>query len=269
MNYQAMLYTAIQAARSASHVLIDYLKQIESIKIHQKASNDFVTEVDCKAEQQIITTLSNAYPDHAFWGEEGGRQNYSPTNKTLQPVWIIDPLDGTTNFLHKVEHFSISIALQYQNIIRLGVIYDPIRDELFSAIRGNGAKLNDRRIRVSQYTQLRHCLIATGFPYSSYQRLDPYLAILKDCITQTAGIRRLGSAALDMAHTATGRFDGFWEFGLKPWDIAAGTLIVQEAGGLVSDFANQDDYLTTGDIVCASPPIHQALLKIIQGKLNK
>lgn len=258
----AMLNTAIRAARNAGNLINRYVDRVDTLKVRNKQPHDFVTEVDRLAEQEIIGTLSKAYPGHAFLGEEGGFQNHT---EARQPTWIIDPLDGTTNFLHGFPQFAVSIALRHKDQLQVGVIYDPSRNELFTATRGGGARLNNRRIRVNTDSKFENSLIATGFPYYQYDDLERYLNILRTVITKTAGIRRPGSAALDLAYTAASRFDGFWEFNLKPWDIAAGTLIIQEAGGIVSDFDNGHSYFESGNILCAPPKIHRELLHIIQG----
>ena len=256
------LNTAIRAARNAGDIIIRYVDRIDTLKIGSKQQNDFVTEVDQLAEQEIIYTLKKAYPDHAILAEESGTHNDQPDAN--HPTWIIDPLDGTTNFLHGFPQFAVSIALKQDNELQLGVVYDPMRQELFTGMRGAGARLNDRRLRINPQTKLEGSLIATGFPYYRYDYLDQYMKILKDVITRTAGVRRPGSAALDLAYTAAGRFDGFWEFNLKPWDIAAGALLIREAGGIVSDFNDRNNFLETGDIVCGAPRVHEELLKIIR-----
>ena len=254
------LNTAIRAARKAGGIILRYVDRIDTLKIGTKQHNDFVSEVDELSEQEIINTLSKAYPDYAILAEESGTHNQ---RDSAHPTWIIDPLDGTTNFLHGVPQFAISIALKQDNELQLGVIYDPMREELFTALRGSGARLNDRRLRINPNTKLDGSLIGTGFPYYRYDYLDQYMAILKDVITRTAGVRRPGSAALDLAHTAAGRFDGFWEFNLKAWDIAAGALMIREAGGMVSDFNNEAGFLDSGNIVCGAPRVHEELLNII------
>ena len=256
------LNTAIRAARNAGDIITRYVDRIDSLKIGTKQHNDFVSEVDQLAEQEIINSLKKAYPDHAILAEESGSHNVKEGDN--RPTWIIDPLDGTTNFLHGFPQFAVSIAMKQANQLQIGVIYDPMRQELFTAIRGGGARLNDRRIRMNPNTKLEGSLIGTGFPYYRYDYLDQYMEILKEVITKTAGVRRPGSAALDLAYTAAGRFDGFWEFNLQAWDIAAGALMVQEAGGIVSDFNNAQDFLTSGNIVCGSPHVHQELIDIIQ-----
>jgi myo-inositol-1(or 4)-monophosphatase len=254
------LNTAVRAARNAGDIIIRYVDRIDTLKIGTKQHNDFVTEVDQLAEQEIINSLKKAYPDHAILAEESGKHN---EHDPAHPTWIIDPLDGTTNFLHGFPQFAVSIALRQDKELQVGVIYDPMRQELFTATRGGGARLNDRRLRINPQTKLEGSLIATGFPYYRYDYLDKYMAILKDVITRTAGVRRPGSAALDLAHTAAGRFDGFWEFNLKAWDIAAGALLVREAGGIVSDFKNEGGFLENGNIVCGAPRVHEELLEII------
>ena len=258
----AMLNTAVRAARNAGNLINRYVDRIDSLKINQKQPNDFVTEVDTLSEQEIIGTLSEAYPDHAFYAEESGKHNTSDDdNKT---IWIIDPLDGTANFIHGIPQFAISIGMKAEGRLQVGVIYDPIQDELFTAMRGAGARLNNRRIRINPNSRLQGSLVATGFPYNQYDCLDRYMVILKEVIMKTSGVRRPGSAALDLAYTAAGRFDGFWEFALQAWDIAAGALLVQEAGGIVTDFDGGQDYLQTGDILCGPPKVHQELLNIIR-----
>lgn len=257
----AMLNTAVRAARNAGNLINRYVDRIDSLNVSQKQPNDFVTEVDKLSEQEIIGTLTEAYPGCAIHAEESGRHNAGNDDK---PVWIIDPLDGTTNFIHGVPQFAISIGMQAAGHLQVGVIYDPLHDELFTAARGDGARLNNRRLRINPNIRLQGSLIATGFPYYQYNYLDRYLAILREVITQTSGVRRLGSAALDLAYTAAGRFDGFWEFNLQAWDIAAGALLVQEAGGIVTDVDGGLDYMKAGDILCGPPMVHRELLDIIR-----
>ncbi len=258
----AMLNTAVRAARNAGNLIKRYMDRVDTLKVSKKQPNDFVTEVDKLSEQEIIGTLSEAYPDHAIYAEESGKHNTG--DDVNKPTWIIDPLDGTTNFIHGIPQFAISIGMQAEGHLQVGVIYDPVHDELFTAMRGDGAKLNNRRLRINPNTRLQGSLIATGFPYYQYDYLDHYLAILKEVITKTSGIRRPGSAALDLAYTAAGRFNGFWEFNLQAWDIAAGALLIQEAGGIVTDFNDKQDYLKTGNILCGPPKVHQELLDIIK-----
>lgn len=248
---------AISAARAAGDHIVRQLDRAGHLDVETKGVNDFVTEVDRRAEQIIIDAIKRLHPDHAFIAEESGEHGDS------DHVWIIDPLDGTTNFLHGVPQFAVSIACRVKGRLEHGVIYDPMRQELFVTSRGRGAMMNDRRIRVSQQRKLEGSLLGTGFPYCKTDRLDEYMEILRDMIKNTAGIRRPGSAALDLAWVAAGRIDGFWEFGLKPWDIAAGVLLVQEAGGLVSDLKGGHAYMETGDIVCGNPKIFKAMLQKI------
>jgi len=259
---KAMLNIAVRAARKAGDLTLRYVDRIDTLKIGTKQHNDFVSEVDQLAEQEIIYAIKQAYPDHAILAEESGTHNTREDSD--QPVWIIDPLDGTTNFLHGFPQYAISIAMQAEGELQVAVIYDPMRQELYTAMRGNGARLNDRRIRINPNTKLEGSLIGTGFPYYQFSDLDRYMAILKKVITETAGVRRPGSAALDLAYVAAGRLDGFWEFNLQPWDIAAGALLVREAGGMVSDFDDAQGFLDSGNIVCGAPRVHQSLLEIIQ-----
>ena len=249
-----MLNIAIRAARAAGDVIIRQIDHVQDLPVVKKSRNDFVTEVDKHAEMVIIETLRKSYPDHAILAEESGSQGDSPY------VWIIDPLDGTTNYLHGFPQYAVSIALQYQEELLQAVIYDPLRQELFTASRGEGAMLNNKRIRVSKQKYLEGALLGTGFPFKEQERLDEYLGSFRTLFPMTAGIRRAGAAALDIAYVACGRLDGFWELGLKSWDMAAGALLVKEAGGMISDFDGKDTYLTKGDIVAANPEIHEQML---------
>jgi len=252
-----MLNIAVRAARAAGNLIVRYCDRVDQLSIVAKERNDFVTEVDREAERQIIEVIHKAYPHHAILAEESGDTGEG------EYVWIIDPLDGTTNFLHGFPQYSVSIALQHRGRLEQAVVYDPLRQELFTASRGDGAKLNDRRIRVSRQTQLLGALLGTGFPYKDQQNLDAYLGMFKALMKDTAGIRRPGSAALDLAYVAAGRIDGFWELGLKRWDMAAGILLIQEAGGLVSDLGGGHDFLRTGNIVAATPKLLPAMLREI------
>jgi myo-inositol-1(or 4)-monophosphatase len=253
-----MLNIAVRAARSAGNIIIRNLGRLDQLSVHSKERNDFVTEVDRQAEQEIIHTLRKAYPGHAILAEESGEQGQDEFQ------WVIDPLDGTTNFLHGFPHFSVSIALRHRRRLEQAVIYDPIQQELFTATRGSGAHLNDRRIRVSSRPRLEGALLGTGFPLRAEQHLDSYLDMFRALLPQTAGIRRAGSAALDLAYVASGRLDGFWEIGLSEWDMAAGVLLVQEAGGLSGDLLGGHDYLRSGNIVSANPKMFTAILKTIR-----
>ena len=253
-----MLNIAIRAARQAGTIISRSVDYIDTITVMTKAKNDFVTEIDQKAEREIIEVISKSYPDHGFMAEESGT---IPGNEY---IWIIDPLDGTTNFINGFPHFAVSIALQHKDKLVQAVVYDPIRNELFTASRGSGAQLNNRRIRVTKRKDLDGALLGTGFPFKQQQHLDVYLDTFKELFPMTSGIRRAGSAALDLAYVAAGRMDGFWEIGLNKWDMAAGILLVQEAGGLISDFDSSDNYFESGNIVCAGPKVFKGMLQKIQ-----
>jgi myo-inositol-1(or 4)-monophosphatase len=259
------LNIAIRAARRAGNIIVRSMYQLDRIDITTKAPNDFVSDVDRKAEQAIIETLHESFPDHGILAEETG-ESASGDNKEYQ--WIIDPLDGTTNFLHGFPQFAVSIALAHKGRLEHGVVYDPVSQELFTASRGGGAQLNDRRIRVTHRKGLEGALLGTGFPFKQQQHLDTYLATFKALFPMTAGIRRPGSAALDLAYVAAGRLDGFWEIGLNPWDMAAGVLLIQEAGGLVSDFGGGNDFLKTGNLVAGNPKVFKAMLQAIKPHLS-
>lgn len=254
---QPLLNIAVKAARKAGEVIIRSLNRLESLQVTAKGRNDYVSEVDRAAEREIMAMISHLYPAHAFLAEESGSTGDSET------VWIIDPLDGTTNFLHGFPTFAVSIACQIKGRLEHGVIYDPMRGELFTCSRGQGAHLDNRRIRVSKQRTLEGALISTGFPFKENLRYaDPYLAMLKTIMSQAAGIRRPGSAALDLAYIAAGRCDGFWELGLSPWDTAAGTLLIQEAGGRVGTLTGEE-YKQGGNLVAATPRVYTAMLAAI------
>jgi myo-inositol-1(or 4)-monophosphatase len=257
-----MLNTAVKAARRAGNLIHRAADKIDHLTVTKKSHSDYVSEVDRAAEQTIIETLLEAYPSHAILAEESGTQGDSDF------VWIIDPLDGTTNFLHGVQQYAVSIALMHHGVLTQAVIYDPTKNDLFTATRGRGAFLNDRRIRVSKRIQLADALIGTGFPYTNFDHEEAYLAIFREFMKKSSGLRRPGAASLDLAWTATGRFDGFFETGLKPWDIAAGALLITEAGGMVSDLNGGDGFLKSGHICAGSPLIHEQMLKIIQPHLT-
>lgn len=255
------LNIAVRAARNAGNIIVRAMEHIERLNITEKSENDFVTEVDKAAEKEIIRTLKNAYPNHAIMAEESGSQGDSEFQ------WIIDPLDGTTNYLHGFPQFAVSIALKNKQVIDQAVVYDPLRQELFTASRGRGAHLNNRRIRVTSRRSLDGALLGTGFPFKQQEDLDAYLATFKALFPMTSGIRRAGSAALDLAYVAAGRLDGFWELGLQPWDIAAGALLVEEAGGFISDFAGGKNFMQSGNVVAANPKIQKMMLDKIQLEL--
>lgn len=246
---------AIRAARKAGSVVMRYYNRIETLAIAEKQTNDYVTEVDRAAEDAIIDVIHRAYPNHAILAEESG----SHAGNEFQ--WIIDPLDGTTNYLHGLPQFSISIALQHRDELISAAVYDPLRDEMFTASRGNGALLNDRRLRVTDRKSLKGALIGTGIPYRDQRYLDNYLAMLKAMVEDTAGIRRPGSAALDFCWLAAGRMDGFWELGLSAWDFAAGSLIVREAGGAVSDIRGSNRHLESGNVIAGNVKVHQEMVQ--------
>lgn len=253
-----MLNIAIRAARAAGDIIVRNMDRLDRLKIVSKKNNDFVTEVDRKAEEAIIDILKTAFPDHGFLAEESGIKD-----EHAQYQWIIDPLDGTTNFLHGVPQFAVSIALKNKDKLEVAVIYDPVSQELFTAARGEGAQLNNKKIRVTSHKGLAGTLLCTGFPYHDQSYLDTYIETMKALMGPAAGIRRPGSAALDLAWLAAGRYDGFWEFNLNAWDIAAGILIVREAGGLITDLHGKEDYLKSGDIIAAAPKVFPEMFKAI------
>ncbi len=251
-----MLNIAVRAARTAGDQIVRNIERVDTLQIARKQRADFVTEVDRLAEREIIAVLRKAYPDHAILAEESGASDGNDFQ------WIIDPLDGTTNFIHGFPQFAVSIALRHGRNLEHGVVYDPLRQELFTASRGRGAQLNSRRIRVSKLRHLEDALIGTGFPFKENQRVDDYLRVLRYFMGHSAGVRRPGAAALDLAYVAAGRLDGFWEDGLNPWDIAAGALLIREAGGLIGDAGGGEDFLESGNVLAANPHLFGAMLKI-------
>jgi myo-inositol-1(or 4)-monophosphatase len=258
-----LLNTAVKAARKAGAIINRASLDLDQLNVASKGRADFVTEVDRAAEQAIIEMLSKAYPDHGFIGEETGTR---PAPGASDHTWIIDPLDGTTNFIHGFPQYAVSIGCLHGGQITQAVIYDPTRNDLFTATRGRGAFLNDRRLRVSRRSDLSECLVATGFPFRDLSAFDSYLKHFRTVTEHTAGLRRAGAASLDLAYTAAGRFDGYFEFALKPWDIAAGSLLVVEAGGLVSDAAGAPNFLENGNVVCGAPRIQLQLLNLLNGR---
>ena len=257
-----MLTIAVKAARRAGGIINRAGRNLDVIAVKEKAANDFVSEVDREAEQTIIRTLHESYPKHAILAEESGASGSSDYQ------WIIDPLDGTTNFLHGFPQYCVSIALAHKGIITQAVVYDPTRNDLFTATRGGGAFLNDSRIRVSKRIHLQPSLIGTGFPYRQLEHLEAYLNMMRDVVKHTAGIRRPGSAALDLAYVASGRIDGFWELGLGKWDIAAGALLITEAGGMIGDLQGNDGYLDSGNVVAGTPKVFAPLLQLLAPHLT-
>ena len=254
-----ILNTAFKAARRAGQMMIRASGNLEAVKIDSKAFNDFVSNVDRESEMILVDALKEAYPHHKITCEESGSHGKSDA----EYEWIIDPLDGTTNFLHGHPQYAISMALLHKGVLQEALVYAPERNDLYMASRGQSALLNDRRIRVSNRVELNRCLIGTGFPVVDQSMMDRYLAILKDFLSKTAGGRREGSAALDLCSVAVGRLDGFFEFNLKPWDVAAGALIVKEAGGIVTDMQGNDTWLQTGNIVAGNPKVLAQMLQII------
>jgi myo-inositol-1(or 4)-monophosphatase len=263
-----MLTIAVRAARNAGRIISRASFDIETVKVSRKQEKDFVTEVDKAAEEEIIGTLKSVYPSHAILAEESGRSGIEADADiyAAENVWIIDPLDGTTNFIHGMPHYAVSIGLMQRGVMTQAVVYDPNRDELFTATKGRGAFLNDRRIRVTKRTQIDEALIGTGFPFRSIDDLPRYMKMFESVTRSCAAVRRPGAAALDLAYVACGRYDGFFEMGLAPWDVAAGSLLVLEAGGLIGDFAgngNGCNYITKAEVVAASPKIYPALVKAL------
>lgn len=259
-----ILNVATKAAREAGKIINRASQNVGSLKIQTKDYNDFVSEVDRSAEEAIISILKEAYPTHGFYGEESGKTNVDAEN-----IWIIDPLDGTTNFLHNFPCYCVSIALQERGVLTQAVIYDPVHNDLFTATKGRGAFLNDKRIRVTNRSKLQDSLISTGFPFKDFSYLDTYVEIFKDMAKKTSGLRRPGSAALDLAYVAAGYTDGFFEINLSPWDIAAGALLVQEAGGIVGDFEGNESWLRTGNIVAGNPKVFGQMLQVIAPHLTE
>jgi myo-inositol-1(or 4)-monophosphatase len=254
-SMQPLLNIAIKAARRAGDVIVRHVDRVDTLTVRTKERNDFASEVDAMAEREIIHIIRQAHPDHAILGEEGGSQ----AGRNDEYVWVIDPLDGTTNFLHGFPVFSVSIAVKHRGRLQHGVIFDPLRNELFTASQGDGAQLNNRRLRASILKDLDGALIGTGFPFRENQNLDLYLKMFAAVTKKAAGIRRAGSAALDLAYVAAGRMDGFWELGLKEWDVAAGLLMIQEAGGSVGHLDGRAGIPEDGNILAGGQKVFKAL----------
>jgi len=252
---------AVRAARQAGSVIMRSFHRLDTLTVSEKQVNDYVSEVDRNAEQAIIDIIRRAYPGHAILAEESGMHGKDDFQ------WVIDPLDGTTNYLHGFPQFAISIALKQRGRLEAGVIYDPVHDEMYTASRGDGALLNDRRLRVTDQKTLKGALLGTGIPFRDQRYMDAYLGMLKDLTRETAGIRRPGSAALDFAYVAAGRLDGFWELGLSEWDFAAGALLVQEAGGVVSDIGGGSRHMETGNVITAGVRLHRLMVDAIRPHL--
>ncbi|SEP66606.1 myo-inositol-1(or 4)-monophosphatase [Ectothiorhodospira magna] len=259
-----LLNIAVKAARAAGQVIVRHADRLDTLTVQDKQPNDFVTEVDRMAEREIIRVIHRAYPGHAILAEESGTQG---SHEEFQ--WVIDPLDGTTNYLHGIPQYAVSIALKQKGRLEHGVVYDPVKEELFAASRGAGATLNNRRIRVTQPRDMTGVLLGTGIPFREDQNLDYYLRTLSVLLPGTAGVRRAGAASLDLAYVAAGRLDGFWEIGLHEWDMAAGVLMIQEAGGLVSDLKGGSDYLATGNVVAAGPKVFKGMLQRLNPVVNR
>jgi myo-inositol-1(or 4)-monophosphatase len=264
-NLHPMLNVAVKAARAAGAIINRAALDVEAVRVSQKQVNDFVTEVDHAAEAIIIETLLTAYPNHGIWAEESGKTHGA---KDSDFVWIIDPLDGTTNFIHGFPVYCVSIALAVKGKVEQACIYDPGRNDLFTATKGRGAYMNDRRMRVSKRIDLRQCLISTGFPFRPGDNFNNYLRMMAEVMQRTAGLRRPGAAALDLAYVAAGFADGFFETGLSPWDVAAGSLLVTEAGGLIGNFSGDSDFLEQRECVAGNPKIYGQLVAIL-GKYSK
>ena len=255
-SMSALLNIAVDAARAAGRIIIRHHNFTDRLQVERKGAHDFVSSADREAERAIAERLRRAHPEHAIRAEESA----PAANADAEFEWLVDPLDGTTNFLFGVPHYAVSVALRRRGRLRLGVVFDPIKQELFTAEDGRGAYLNDRRIRARDAASLDDALLATGFPYRDESGLDAYLQTLRALVPGTAGVRRAGSAALDLAYVAAGRFHGFWEFGLRPWDIAAGCLLAREAGAVVRDLGGGEDPLESGDVIAAPPTVLAAML---------
>jgi myo-inositol-1(or 4)-monophosphatase len=253
-----MLNIAVRAARRAGAIINRAALGGDALVVKAKQANDFVTQVDRAAEEAIIEIARKAYPDHGFLAEESGS-----ASSEAQYRWIIDPLDGTTNFIHGFPQYAVSIGIEHRGALAHAVVYDPAKNELFTASKGRGAFLNDRRVRVSRCTRLQEALVGTGFPFKEVSRLELYTKQLKRLMQGSAGVRRAGAAALDLAYVACGRLDAFWELGLAPWDMAAGTLLIQEAGGLVGDLGGESGFMESGDLCAATPKIFPAMLEAL------
>lgn len=253
-----MLNIAVRAARKAGSI-INRAALAGGLNVRSKRAKDYVTQVDQAAEEAIIDIVRKSYPEHGFLAEESGA-----SGQDAEYVWVIDPIDGTTNFIHGFPQYCTSIGIQHRGALTHAVVYDPVANELFTASKGRGAFLNDRRIRVTPLTKLGEALVGTGFPFKELDRLDLYMRQLHKMMQTCSGVRRAGAAALDLAYVACGRLDAFWELGLSPWDMAAGALLIQEAGGLVGDLNGDQGYLQSGDIVAATPKVFPSLLEALR-----
>ncbi len=259
-----LLNIAVNAARAAGNIILRNVDRVDTLKVNTKQQrNDYVTEVDIKAEKAIIEEIRKWYPDHGILGEEGGSEN-----PDADVMWIIDPLDGTTNFLRGFPHYAVSIGVKVKGVLSHAVVYDPLREEMFTASKGGGARLNDRRLRINQAKTIDNTFLGTGFPFRNQESLDAYMSMFKDIYRRCSEVRRAGCAALDLAYVAAGRLDGFWEIGLKPWDIAGGVLLIREAGGIVGDFTGGENFMKSGNVVAGSPRLFADLVKAIRPHLT-
>ncbi len=261
-----VINVAVRAAREAGRIINRASLDLDLLRVSEKSANDFVTEVDRASEQAIIDILLKAFPQHGVLAEETGSTH---GRAGAEHVWIIDPLDGTTNFIHGLPVYAVSIALAHNGVVQHGVVYDPSRDELYTASRGGGAFLDNRRLRVSKRTRLEDSLIGTGFPFRRDDDLDLYLDMFRKFSQRCVGLRRPGAAALDLAYVAAGRYDGFFELGLKPWDMAAGSLLVSEAGGMVGDFLGESGYLQQGEVIAATPRVYAQMVSLLKPYAGK
>lgn len=253
-----MINIATRAARAAGDIILRYMDRMDGVSVSEKQRHDFVSSVDREAEGQIIQVIRQAHPDHAILAEESGHSGGDG-----EWEWIIDPLDGTTNFLHGFPHFGVAVAARRNAVLEHAVVYDPVRNDLFQGSRGQGAMLNNRRIRVTNRNKLDGAILATGFPFRHREHADAYLASFRALFDCVADVRRAGSAVLDLAYVASGRVDGFWELGLSPWDVAAGSLLITEAGGVITDFGGDETHVETGRVVAGNLPLHKAILDIV------
>lgn len=249
-----MLNTAVRAARAAGDIIVRAMDRLDRIQIEEKSTNDFVSDVDRRSEREIIDIIHKAYPSHGILAEESG------AHPGDEYQWIIDPLDGTTNYLHGIPHFAVSIGVARKGIVEQAVVFDPVKSELFSASRGSGAQLDGKKIRVSDRRSLKGALLGTGFPFGQIAHMEEYMQTMRALTPITAGLRRAGAAALDLAYVAAGRLDGFWEFKLQAWDVAAGSLLVQEAGGMVCRFDGSEDFTVAGSVAAAPPRVMREFL---------
>ncbi|ABM62560.1 inositol monophosphatase family protein [Halorhodospira halophila] len=257
-----MVNIAVRAARAGGDLIVRNIDRLDRVQVESKGRYDFVCDIDRQAEAAIVQTIQRAYPQHAILAEEGGLQGHAQSK--AEYTWIIDPLDGTANFLRGYPHIGVSIAVQKEDQLEAAAIYDPLRQELFTASRGNGAQLDGRRIRVPQRRSVDGAMIGTGFPFKNQALMPAYLRMFSAVTEHAEDMRRAGSAALDLAYVAAGRLDGYFELGLKPWDIAGGTLLVREAGGIVTDITGEDRALATGHVVAGAPKVHSGLLNTIR-----